>query len=182
MRAKRLDHRAVLVAMTLLVAPAAVSAQYDGKAFRLPPGGGSAGARGVVQPKTQPQVIVVQPTVHPGRVYPHRTTVFRRQSSVIWVPAIVTNDGRVFANFGYGYEQVYRSCSGAVVVGQPAVIAGNGAVLTPQAPTYTQPVPNQQTASQLMAAGRHPQTTLVAPAYSTCFSPHASGGVIVYRF
>ena len=181
MRAKRLDHRAAFVALALLLAPTAAFAQYDGKAFRLPPGGSSGGARGVVQ-KPTPQVIVVQPTVHHRRVHRNRTTVFPRQSSVIWVPAIVTIDGRVLANFGYGYEQVYRSCAGAVVVGQPSVIGGNGVVLTPQAPTYTQPVPNQQTASQQMAAGKHAQTTIVAPAYSTCFSPHSSGGVIVYRF
>ena len=133
----------------------------------------------MVQPKAHPQVLVVQPSAH------HRVTtrsrVFPRQSSVIWVPAVVTNDGRVFANFGYGYEQVYRSCSSVVVVGQPAVIAGNGVVLSPAAPTYTQPVPNQQTASQQMAAGNQ-QTSIVAPAYSTCFSPYSSGGVIVYRF
>jgi hypothetical protein len=127
-------------------------------------------------------VIVVQPGVHHRRLHPNRRTVFPRQSSVIWVPAIVTSDGRVFANFGFGYEQVFRSCSSAVVVGQPAVIAGNGVVLTPQVPTYTQPVPNQQTSSQQLAAGTHAQTTIVAPAHSTCFSPHSSGGVIVYRF
>jgi hypothetical protein len=181
MRAKRLDHRAVFVAVTLFLAPSVVSAQFDGRAFRLPPGGSSAGARGVVQ-KPQPQVIVVQPSAHRGRVNPHRQTVFPRQSSVLWVPAVVTSDGRVFANFGYGFEQVYRSCASAVVVGQPTVVAGNGVVLSPQTPTYTQPVPNQQTASQQMAAGSRAQTTVVAPAYSTCFSPHSSGGVIVYRF
>lgn len=182
MRAKRLDQRAVLVALTLFFAPTVASAQFDGRAFRLPPGGSSAGARGVVQ-KPQPQVIVVQPSTHRGRVIPHRSTVFPRQSSVLWVPAVVTADGRVFANFGYGFEQVYRSCASAVVVGQPTVVAGNGVVLSPQRPTYTQPVPNQQTASQQMAAaGNRAQTTVVAPAYSTCFSPHSSGGVIVYRF
>jgi hypothetical protein len=134
--------------------------------------------------KPQPQVIVVQSGVHHRAVYPGRT-VFPRQSQVVWVPALLTNDGRVFANFGYGYEQVYRSCSGGVVVGQPTVIGGNGAVLTPQAPTYTQPVPNQQTASQQMSqavvTGTHSQT-IVAQAYSTCFSSHSSGGVIVYRY
>ncbi|HET7666101.1 MAG TPA: hypothetical protein VFK56_08540 [Mycobacterium sp.] len=128
--------------------------------------------------KPQPQVIVVQPSAHRG--HPRRT-VFPRQSSVIWVPAVVTSDGRVFANFGAGFEPVYRSCASAVVVGQPTVVAGNGVVLSPQAPTYTQPVPNQQTASQQIAAGNRAQGTVV-PGYSTCFSPHSSGGVIVYRF
>lgn len=179
MTAKRLDHRAVFVALTLFVAPAVASAQYDGTVFRLPPGSSSGSGRGVVQPKSQPQVIV--PSVHSRRLHPNRTTVFPRHSSVNFVPAIVTNDGRVFANFGFGYEQVFRSCASGVVVGQPSVIAGNGFVLAPQTPTYTQPVPNQQTASQLMAAGKHAQT-VVAPAYSTCFSPYSSGGVIVYRY
>jgi hypothetical protein len=175
-----LDHRAAFVALAIIFAPTAALAQYDGKAFRLPAGGAAAGARGVVQ-KPQPQVIVVQPSSQ-HRLHGNRTTVFPRQSSVVWVPAVVIGDGRVFANFGYGFEQVFRSCAGAVVVGQPTVIAGNGVVLTPPAPTYTQPVPNQQTASQQMAAGNRAQATVIAPAYSTCFSPHSSGGVIVYRF
>ena len=179
MRAKRLDHPAILVVMTLLIGPTAASAQYDGKVFRLPPAASAGTARGVVQKPAQPQVIVVQPSAHHRRA--HRTTAFPRQSSVIWVPAVVTNDGRVFANFGYGFEQVFRSCSSAVVVGQPSVIAGNGVVLSSQAPTYTQPVPNQQTASQQLAAGTQ-QTTVLAAAHSTCFSPHSSGGGIVYRF
>lgn len=182
MRAKRLDHRALFVAVALAVMPAVASAQSSGRVFRLPPGGSSGSTRGVVQPKPQ-QVIVVQPSVHPGRVNHHRTTVFPRQSSVIWVPAVVTADGRVFANFGYGFEQVFRSCAAGVVVGQPSVIAGNGLVLNPQAPTYTQPVPNQQTASQQMATrGDNAQTIVTAPAHATCFSSHSSGGVIVYRF
>ena len=168
--------------MALAVMPAVGFAQSSGRVFRLPPGGSSGSSRGVVQTKPQ-QVIVVQPSVFPRRVHHHRPTVFPRQSSVIWVPAVVTADGRVFANFGYGFEQVFRSCAAGVVVGQPAVIAGNGLVLTPQAPTYTQPVPNQQTASQQMAAGRsNAQTIVAAPAHSTCFSSHSSGGVIVYRF
>ena len=182
MRAKRLDHRAVFVALALVLGPVVASAQYDGKAFRLPPGGSSGGTRGVVQSTSQPQVIFVQPGIRHRGGFPQRTTVFPRQSSVIWVPAVVTSDGRVFANFGYGFEPVYRSCAGGVVVGQPSVVAGNGVVLSSQAATYTQPVPNQLTSSQQMAAGMHLQTTVVAPAYSTCFSSHSSGGVIVYRF
>jgi hypothetical protein len=181
MRAKRLDHRAVFVALAIISAPTVASAQFDGKAFRLPSGGASPGTRGVVQ-KPKPQVIVVQPSHHGGG-YPHRTTVFPRRSSVVWVPAVVTADGRVFADFGYGFEQVHRSCAAATVMGgQPKVVAGNGYVLTPQTPTYTQPVPNQQTASQQLAVGNHAQTMVVAPAYRTCFSPHSSGGVVVYRF
>src|SRR5688500_16359245 len=67
------------------------------------------------------------------------------------VPAILMSDGRVFANFGFGFEPVLRPCSGAVVAGQRRVIGSNGVVLFhPTAPTYTQPVPNQQTASQQM--------------------------------
>lgn len=182
MTAKRLDGRAVFVALALMAAvPAVVHGQYDGRVWRLPAAGNGA-ARGV-QAKPQPQVIVVQPQVQQHRtVFNRRRTVFPQQSAVIWVPAVVLGDGRVFANFGGGFEQVFRSCSGAVVVGQPAVIGGNGVVLTPQAPTYTQPVPNQQTSSQIMAAGGHAQTVVSAPAHSTCFGRSPSGGVIVYRF
>lgn len=182
MTAKRLDSRAVFVALALLAAiPAAADAQYDGRVWRLPTAS-SGSARGV-QVKPQPQVIVVQPQVHHQRtVFHRRRMVFPQQSAVIWVPAVVLADGRVFANFGAGFEQVFRSCSSGVVVGQPAVIGGNGVVLTPQAPTYTQPVPNQQTSSQIMAAGSHAQTIVSAPAFSTCFGRNPSGGVIVYRF
>ena len=180
MTAKRLDNRAAFVAVALLAAiSTAADAQYDGKAWRLPPSG-SGGARGV-QAQPQPQVLVLPPSVHHRTVFPRRT-VFPQQSAVVWVPAVVLADGRVFANFGYGYEQVFRSCSGAVVVGQPAVIGGNGVVLSPHAATYTQPVPNQQTSSQQMASGFHGQNFVVSPAYSTCFGRNASGGVIVYRF
>lgn len=180
MTAKRLDYRAVFVALALLAAvPVVAEAQYDGRMFRLPPA--NAGAARGVRPSPQPQVVVVQPSTH-RTVFRRHRTVFPQQSTIIWVPAVVLADGRVFANFGFGYEQVFRSCSGAVVVGQPSVIAGNGHVLTPQVPTYTQPVPNQQTSSQQMAAGNQVQTVVVAPAPSTCFSRNASGGVIVYRF
>ena len=182
MTAKRLDNRAVFVALALMAAlPGASDAQNRGKAFRLPPA--SSGAARGVQARPTPQVIVVQPQTHHQRtVFHRRATVFPQQSAVVWVPAVVLNDGRVFANFGYGYEQVFRSCSGGVVVGQPSVIGGNGAVLTPQVPTYTQPVPNQQTSSQQMAARHLNQNVVVAPGHSTCFSRNASGGVFVYRF
>lgn len=196
MTAKRLDERAILVALTVLaLAPSWGGAQYDGRAWRLPAGAAAAaaapGATRGVQQKPQPQVIVVQPSnyrtgfLRRSTVIP-RTTVFPLQSAVVFVPAVVLADGRVFANFGHGFEQIFRSChasalSGGGVVGQPSVIGGNGAVLTPQVPTYTQPVPNQQTASQQMAAANLGQTTVI-PAYTTCFSQNAAGGVIVYRF
>lgn len=181
MTAKRLGNRAVFVALALLAAvPAAAEAQYDGRVWRLPPA--STGTARGVQTKPHTQVIVVQPDHHQRTVFRRRHAVFPQQSAVIWVPAVVLGDGRVFANFGFGYEQVFRSCSGAVVVGQPAVVGGNGVVLSPQAPTYTQPVPNQQTSSQIMAMGNQGQSVITAPAYSTCFGRNASGGVIVYRF
>jgi len=77
------------------------------------------------------------------------------------VPVVVLEDGRVFANFGHGYERVVRSCGVPVTFGaesapatvqpgaiQPAVV--QPPVGTSQPVPYTPPVPNQQTASQQM--------------------------------
>lgn len=124
----------------------------------------------------------------------HPQTVFRRHPGAynpyypapthVLVPAVITADGRIFANFGGGYEPVYRSCySNAVVVGQPAVIGANGVVLSPaQPPTYTQPVPNQQTASQQLLPSNQHNRVVVSNATQACYSRDPYGRVLVYRF
>jgi hypothetical protein len=90
------------------------------------------------------------------------------------VPILLMRDGRVFADFGRGWEQVRRSCafptagySSEQIVSpsgprQPVVVQPT--VTQPSAPgvqrlPYTPPVPAQQTPSQQMAeqGGRFPQ-------------------------
>ena len=190
MTAKRLDDRAVFLAFALFLGlPAAASAQYSGGEWRLPPGAVT-GPTKAVQAEPKPQVIIVQPT------YP-RSTVFRRvpggghnpyarpYGGASVIPAVVLNDGSIFANFGYGYERVFRSCSsgGTVVrqpvVGSPVVVGSNGVVLSP---TYTQPVPNQQTSSQQMAARVTGQTSVSVPAQTACFNRDGAGRVFVVRY
>ena len=76
-------------------------------------------------------------------------TVFSQPVTVSLVPMVLMSDGTIFANFGFGFERVSRPCSNTLVVGQPTVVASNGVVLSqPQQPTYTQPVPNQQSQSR----------------------------------
>ena len=80
------------------------------------------------------------------------------------IPVLVLTDGRVFADFGRGYEQVVRSCGLPVsyggqtnasspvtqpVVVQPTVTQPAIGTPTPTLP-YTQPVPSQATTSQQM--------------------------------
>jgi len=108
-------------------------------------------------------------------------TAFSQPVAVSFVPMVLMSDGTVFANFGFGFERVARPCSNSLVVGQPAVVASNGVVLSqPQQPTYTQPVPNQQSPSQMMVNGSQ-QTTLSVPAQRACFNRDVSGRVFVYR-
>jgi len=178
MRAKRLDIRAIFVAVAVgLVFPASdAKAQQSGGVWRLSPEPN--GTRAVEARKEPTVVVVSEPRIPQRHVFPRFPVL------VTLVPAILMSDGSVFANFGFGYEPVYRSCSGAVVVGQPTVVASNGVVLSqPQRPTYTQPVPNQQTASQQFARANLAGTAVVSDAaQSSCFNRDASGRVFVYRF
>lgn len=170
MRLKRLAPGTILVFSGLLCIAGPAAAQSRG-VFRA-----STGSTGTpaVETKPQPQIIV-----HPGNDYRHPGTVFRRQPvAYTLVPAVLMSDGSVYANFGFGYEPVHRSCSGAVLVGQPTVVAGNGVVLNAPAPTYTQPVPNQQTASQQMVSSNRTASSQ----YSACYSRDPYGRVQVYRF
>ena len=191
MTAKRLDHPAVFLATALFLGlPATVSAQYSGGEWRLPPGAVT-GPTKAVQATPKPQVVIVQPA------YP-RSTVFRRvpggghnpyarpYGGASVIPAVVLNDGSIFADFGYGYERVFRSCSSNAVVrqpvvGSPVVIGSNGVVLS-AVPTYTQPVPNQQTSSQQMAARVTEQQPASVRAQTACFNRDGAGRVFVVRY
>ena len=61
------------------------------------------------------------------------------------VPMVVSADGKVYADFGRGYEQLVRNCAVPLAsFSQPTTAQP---VVTQPTP-YAQPVPNQQTASQ----------------------------------
>lgn len=177
MTARRLDRTAAIfgIAMSLTLAGTA-DAQLSGGQWRLSP---QPNGRRAVEAKPEPTVVVAQPGMH-QQFLPSQPV------ALSLVPAILMSDGRVFANFGFGFEPVLRPCSGAVVTGQHRVIGSNGVVLfQPAAPTYTQPVPNQQTASQQMvqsAQARSGSVTVSHAAQLACFSRGASGGLFAHRF
>jgi hypothetical protein len=102
------------------------------------------------------------------------------------IPAILLSDGTIIANFGFGFEPVFRSCGGAVVVGEPRVMASNGVILSQGTPTYTQPVPAQTTPSQQILSSQQTRSTIIsgtvsAAAQSACFTRTSAGGIVVVR-
>ena len=83
------------------------------------------------------------------------------------IPVLITPDGRVFADFGMGYEQLVRNCATPLNVYQQT---------QPVQPATTQPVPNQQTASQQML-NNLPRATRTNS--QSCWSTDARGKVMV---
>ena len=143
-------------------------------------GSAQSGGTTAIARDPQPAVVFVTPssTVFSRSVFPRQPIAFTL------IPAIILSDGTVVANFGFGFEPVFRSCGGAVVVGEPRVIAGNGVILSPGTPTtYTQPVPNQMTPSQqlLPSAQSTNAANLSLAAQSACFSRDAAGRIVVFR-
>jgi hypothetical protein len=146
------------------------------------------------------RVAAIEPPPAPVVAYPSagRGTVFYGN-----IPVAVLGDGRVFADFGRGYEQVVRTCGlrdayggdhgyGSQltstntsplqpVVVQPTVIQPTiGAAPAPL--PYTPPVPAQQTASQEMTAqvthpGRAIQPTTINA--QSCWAVGAGGRIFV---
>ena len=169
MSARRLDSRAILFGVALAFSLAATVEGQSRGTFAISP-----------QPNRPRKGVEVKPAPVPTAdpfFLPAQPVAFNL------VPAILMSDGTVWANFGFGFEPVVRSC-GSVVVTQPAVMAGNGALITqPAAPTYMQPAPVQKTASQQVIAasqnGATVQTSRVAQL--SCFGRDASGRVFVLR-
>ena len=173
MRLKRLDWRTAVVAALLAAVPA--GAQSGGK-FTHPAHG--AVRQGVeVRP---PQTVVVDPySYYRNPSYPVQPMQPVQPVQFILVPALLMSDGSIFANFGFGYEPVIRSCSAVVVPGSTQRVGSNGVALNhTNALPYTPPVPNQMTASQQMIANG---TRLSGPAQLACFTRDAAGRVFVYR-
>jgi hypothetical protein len=109
------------------------------------------------------------------------------------LPVVVLTDGRVFADFGRGYEQVIRNCATIVnysvfptPVVQPTVVQPTITQPTISQPLpYTPTVPNQQTASQQMLPQQGngqvlaSQSTLVNS--QACWTGNGAGLVYVAR-
>ena len=111
------------------------------------------------------------------------------------IPVIAFADGRVYADFGRGFEQVVRSCSLPVnypipgssssplvqpsvvqpTVAQPAIVA------SPQPLPYTPAVPAQQTASQQMATGtvQPAQAAQQTLASQSCWAMGTAGRIFI---
>lgn len=165
---KRLDIGTALVFALVAAAPA--GAQQGGK-FSLPAQGAT---RQGVEVRPQTQVVYVDPYGNPS--YPQQAP---RPVQFTLIPAVLMSDGSIFANFGFGYEPVVRTCSAVVVGGQPQRIGAGGVSLSQSnAMPYTPPVPNQSTASQQMIANGQ---RLSGPAQLACFTRDAAGRVFVYR-
>jgi len=170
MESKRLaaELKLMLVAGAVFLGSGRAHAQYSNGQWRLPPSSGTTRTGVEARPQT---TTTVSPIGFP----------MAQPVAVTLVPVVLMSDGSVFANFGFGFEPVMRPCASTLVVGQPTVVASNGLVLSrPQAPTYTQPVPNQQTSSQQMLTSQ-PQRTLSVYAQRACFNRDQAGRVFVYR-
>jgi hypothetical protein len=124
--------------------------------------------------------------VYPQRFYGHGG--FRYYD----LPIVLMADGRVFADFGRGFEQVVRSCGLPPAYSSPGVVSPSGlqqpvvvqpTVTQPAVPgverlPYTPPVPAQQTPSQQIAAhgGRLPQESVAS---QSCWAVSPNGRILV---
>jgi hypothetical protein len=152
--------RSLATLFGLIIVPCALSAQRTGVAAA----GRIAG--------------IAAPVVHAERVVAPPPGSFL----IGGVPVLVLPDGRMFADFGYGYEPITRGCGGAVLYVQSVAIPVQPAVVQPTVaqPTvgvserlpYTPPVPAQQTASQQMLSQQG--SSSVAPAARTGFGANSA--------
>ena len=144
MTAKWLDKRSLFrgLALTAVLAGSAQAQLVDGQWRATQP---QRGGRVAVQ--VNAPTVFAQQTMNP-MLYPRQPVQFT------YVPTIVMSDGSVYANYGYGYQQVV-TCGPSVVtpyVASPYPVYGGGTVGN-AAPSGLPPVPNQQTRSQQMIAG-----------------------------
>ena len=168
--------------LTGVAAAQAKATQTKPTTFRAQPP--ASGSRIAIE-TPRPQVTIVVVPFSPGFNQPLNQSVFPRQPvAFTLIPAILMSDGTVLADFGFGFEPVTRACGNAVVMSTPQVIAGNGVVLSrgSSTVTFTQPVPNQATASQLNLPSAQSQfPILTAASQSACFTRDAQGRFFVVR-
>lgn len=173
---KTLKIGGTVLAFALIASTA--GAQVTGRPWQLSPQGG--GIKAIARDPA-PTVIVVTPSPVFHQPFFQHQFFPRRALTLIMVPAVVLSNGSVFADFGFGFEPIFRSCGGAVV-GPTRVVAGNGLVLSPAAPTYTQPVPAQITPSQQLLPSAQARSVVISSvAQSACFSRDAAGRVFIFR-
>jgi hypothetical protein len=102
-------------------------------------------------------------------VAPNQNLIFPAGTPVYFnLPVVVVPDGRVFADFGRGYEQVLRNCSAVVTssyttvvqpaVSQPTVVQPQPGLPTAQQVVYTPVIANQTIASQVKLSTEAQQT------------------------
>jgi hypothetical protein len=139
-----------------------------------------------------PRVATIAPTPvpPPQQVYPHR--FYGHGGFRDDLPILLMADGRVFADFGRGFEQVVRSCALPTGFSSSQVVSPSGlqqpvvvqpTVTQPVAPgverlPYTPPVPAQQTPSQQMATqgGQFAPQSL---SNQTCWAVAQNGRIVV---
>jgi len=173
--------RATVYSLFAIAAWASVGPAQRARHAPTPTTGAAAPRVAAIAPAPAPQT---QP-LYPRRYYGHGG--FRSD-----LPILLMADGRVFADFGRGFEQIARSCAlptayvGSQIVSpsglqQPVVVQPT--VTQPTAPgverlAYTPPVPNQQTPSQQMAAqgGRLPPESLAS---QSCWAVSQNGRIVV---
>jgi hypothetical protein len=94
------------------------------------------------------------------------------------VPMSVTSDGKVYADFGRGYEQLVRNCAVPLAsFSQP----GTAQPTAVQPLPYTPAVPNQQTPSQQEATRSSSVSNGQATDTRRCWSVDAHGQPLIGR-
>lgn len=115
-------------------------------------------ARVVVAPQGRPRIASIAPPPAAPTLFTYGQTVFQNY------PVIVTSDGRVLVDLGYGYEQVARTCPYAYGYGCQSY----GYPIAPQTPLFQTINPPQYTPP------RYAPPAYGAPYYPTPTYP--SGG------
>lgn len=164
-----------LAGMTIALALTAVApaAAQNTTVFRQQPASGSGHRATSATPQAQPAPAYPAYPTYPGTPlnprYPVAYTV---------LPAIIMSDGSIYANLGYGYVPVQRSC--VAQYQQPRVLNGSDLLWNGGNPlTTTQPAPAQLTQSQLnLRAGRTVTTQAQRPA-NACYRMDPYGPVVV---
>lgn len=191
--------------LLLLAAPIAIAGAQGrkGEVLRLPPAPGRGQLAGATP---APQATARPEHDRDGDGYGrhgyhddgYRADGYGRRGPVVYaVPVAVTNDGRVFADFGRGYEQVLRSCAAQYGSTMGSAPQRNG-MQTYTTPTYTlpdygsqqrlpynPPVPAQQTESEKMAAqatqGSAANQSYAVQRNPVCWTTDAQGRIIVVQ-
>ena len=94
------------------------------------------------------------------------------------VPAVIMSDGSVFADFGFGLEQVRRACGGVGGLGDTRSLS-SGATIPTQSSPGMQRAPAQRTQSQQNLTSQPSQRQPSRAALGSCFTRDASGRVFV---